>query len=103
MNLKGKGLIVLSGCAHAGIINTVHYTRKVTGNDKVHAVMGGFHLSGPNFEPVIGRVIEEFRKINPDYIIPTHCSTGRKAINAIEKEFPTKFLLNMSGTKLTFV
>jgi 7,8-dihydropterin-6-yl-methyl-4-(beta-D-ribofuranosyl)aminobenzene 5'-phosphate synthase len=102
MNLKGKGLVILSGCAHAGIINTVQHARKVTGIDKVHAVMGGFHMTGPNFEPIIGRVIEEFRKINPDYIIPTHCA-GRKAINAIEKEFPAKFLLNMSGTKLTFI
>ena len=102
MNLKGKGLVILSGCAHAGIINTVNYARKVTGMDKVHVVMGGFHLTGPNFAPIIGREIEELRKINPDYIIPTHC-TGRNATNAIEKELPQKFLLNMSGTKLTFV
>ncbi|OGP66360.1 MAG: hypothetical protein A2W27_01110 [Deltaproteobacteria bacterium RBG_16_44_11] len=102
MNLKGKGLVILSGCAHAGIINTVHHARKVTGVDKVHAVMGGFHLTGPSFAPIINRVIEELRQINPDYIIPTHC-TGRNAINAIEKELPAKFLLNMSGTKLTFV
>lgn len=101
MNLQGKGLVILSGCAHAGIINTVNYARKVTGIDKVHVVMGGFHLTGPNFAPIIGRVIEELRQINPDYIIPTHC-TGRNAINAIERELPAKFLLNMSGTKLTF-
>lgn len=101
MNLKGKGLIILSGCAHAGIINTVYHARKVTGIDKVHAVMGGFHLSGPHFEPLIAKVIAVFKEINPHYIIPTHC-TGRKAINAMEKEFPEKFLLNMSGTTLTF-
>ena len=102
MNLKGKGLVILSGCAHAGIINTVQHARIVTGIDKVHVVMGGFHLTGPNFAPIIGRVIEAFRQINPDYIIPTHC-TGRNATNDIEKELPAKFLLNMSGTKLTFV
>jgi 7,8-dihydropterin-6-yl-methyl-4-(beta-D-ribofuranosyl)aminobenzene 5'-phosphate synthase len=101
MNLKGRGLIILSGCAHAGIINTVYHARKVTGIDSVHAVMGGFHLSGPHFEPLIEKVIAAFKEINPHYIIPTHC-TGRKAINAIEKEFPGKFLLNMSGTTLTF-
>jgi 7,8-dihydropterin-6-yl-methyl-4-(beta-D-ribofuranosyl)aminobenzene 5'-phosphate synthase len=102
MNLKRKGLVVLSGCAHAGIINTVNYACKVTGVNKVHIVMGGFHLTGPHFEPIIDRVIEAFREIDPDYIIPTHCS-GRKAMNAIEREFPEKFLLNMSGTKMTFV
>lgn len=101
MNLKEKGLVILSGCAHAGIVNTVAYARKVTGIDKVHVIMGGFHLSGPMFEPIIDRTTEELKKINPDYIIPTHC-TGRKAIMVMEKEMPEKFLLNMAGTKLTF-
>ncbi|MCX5827789.1 MAG: MBL fold metallo-hydrolase [Deltaproteobacteria bacterium] len=101
MNLKNKGLVVLSGCAHAGILNTVNYAREVTGIDKVHAVMGGFHLSGILFEGIIGRTVEELKKINPDYIIPCHC-TGRKAIMEFEKAMPDKFILNMSGTKMTF-
>lgn len=101
MHLKDKGLVVLSGCAHAGIINTVHYAMKVTGIEKVHAVMGGFHLSGPFFEPIIDRTTQEFKKINPAYIIPTHC-TGRKAIMEMEKQMPDQFILNMAGTRLTF-
>jgi len=101
MNLKNKGLVVLSGCAHAGIVNTVNYARKVTGIDKVHTVMGGFHLSGLLFEGIIGRTIEELKKINPDYIIPCHC-TGRKAIMEFERAMPDKFILNMSGTKMSF-
>jgi 7,8-dihydropterin-6-yl-methyl-4-(beta-D-ribofuranosyl)aminobenzene 5'-phosphate synthase len=101
MNLKGKGLVVLSGCAHAGIVNTVNYAREVTGIDKVHAVMGGFHLSGILFEGIIGRTVEELRKIHPDYIIPCHC-TGRKAIMEFEKAMPDNFILNMAGTRMTF-
>jgi len=101
MHVKGKGLVVLSGCAHSGIINTVHYARDVTGVDRVHAVMGGFHLSGPLFEPIIERTTEELKKIRPAYIVPTHC-TGRKAILYMEREMPEQFILNMSGTKLTF-
>ncbi|KQC09233.1 MAG: hypothetical protein APR62_02935 [Smithella sp. SDB] len=101
MHLKDKGLVILSGCAHAGIINTVHYAMKVTGIEKVHAIMGGFHLSGPFFEPIIDRATQEFKKINPAYIIPTHC-TGRKAIIEMEKQMPEQFILNMAGTKLTF-
>jgi 7,8-dihydropterin-6-yl-methyl-4-(beta-D-ribofuranosyl)aminobenzene 5'-phosphate synthase len=101
MNVKGKGLVVLSGCAHAGIVNTVHYAREVTGIEKVYAVMGGFHLTGPLFEHIIDRTTDELKKINPAYIIPTHC-TGRKAIAHIEKEMGGHFILNMSGTKLTF-
>jgi 7,8-dihydropterin-6-yl-methyl-4-(beta-D-ribofuranosyl)aminobenzene 5'-phosphate synthase len=102
MHLQGKGLVILSGCAHAGIVNTVNYAKEVTGIDKVHAVMGGFHLSGMLFEGIIGRTVAEMEKINPDYIIPCHC-TGRKAIMEFEKVMPGKFILNMSGTKMTFV
>jgi len=101
MHLKGKGLVILTGCAHSGIVNTVHHARKVTGIENVHAVIGGFHLSGPIFEPIVGKTIEELKKINPAYVVPTHC-TGRKTIAHVEKEMPDRFLLNMSGTKLTF-
>lgn len=101
MNLKDKGLVILSGCAHAGIINTILYARKVTGIEKIHVVMGGFHLSGAIFEPIIDRTAEELKKLSPRYVIPAHC-TGRKAIMKIEREMPGQFILNMSGTKLTF-
>ena len=101
MNLKGRGLVVLSGCAHAGIVNTVLHAVDVTGVSQVHAVMGGFHLSGPLFEAIIDRTTEELKKFDPAYVIPTHC-TGRKAIMAMEKEMPGQFLLNMAGTTLTF-
>jgi 7,8-dihydropterin-6-yl-methyl-4-(beta-D-ribofuranosyl)aminobenzene 5'-phosphate synthase len=101
MNLKDKGLVIVSGCAHAGIINTVKHAIEVTSVNQVHAVMGGFHLSGPFFEPIIDRTTEEIKKLHPAFIIPTHC-TGRKAIMALEKQMPDQFILNMAGTKLTF-
>ena len=101
MNLKDKGLVILSGCAHAGIVNTVQYAIEVTGIDKIHAVMGGFHLSGPFFEPIIDRTTQDLQKLHPAFVIPTHC-TGRKAIMAMEKQMPDQFILNMAGTKLTF-
>jgi 7,8-dihydropterin-6-yl-methyl-4-(beta-D-ribofuranosyl)aminobenzene 5'-phosphate synthase len=53
-HVKGKGLVVLSGCAHSGIVNTVAYAREITGVDEVFAVMGGFHLTGADFEPIMG-------------------------------------------------
>jgi len=99
--VKGKGLVVLSGCAHSGIINTVKYAREVTGIDKIYAVMGGFHLTGADFEPVIEPTAEALKALDPTYIVPTHC-TGRKAVMHLEKEMPDKFLLNMSGTKMVF-
>jgi len=101
VHLKGKGLVVLSGCAHAGIVNTTKYAMEVTGIDKVHAIMGGFHLTGSQFEPFIEITTEALKEIDPDFVIPTHC-TGRNAVNHMEKEMPSKFLLNMAGTKMTF-
>jgi 7,8-dihydropterin-6-yl-methyl-4-(beta-D-ribofuranosyl)aminobenzene 5'-phosphate synthase len=100
-HVKGKGLVVLSGCAHSGIVNTATYAREVTGVDRIFAVMGGFHLTGADFEPIIGRTTEALKSLNPRYIIPTHC-TGRKASMHIEREMPENFLLNMSGTKMVF-
>ncbi|MBW2560339.1 MAG: MBL fold metallo-hydrolase [Deltaproteobacteria bacterium] len=101
MHVRGKGLVVLSGCAHSGIINIARHARKVTGVERVHAVMGGFHLGGPLFESIVEPTTEELKKIAPDYIIPCHC-TGRNAIAHMEQAMPDQFILNMSGTKLTF-
>lgn len=101
MNLKGKGLVILTGCAHSGVVNTVLYAQEVTGIHTVYVVMGGFHLAGPLFEPIVSRTTEELKKIDPSYIIPTHC-TGRKATAFMEESFGDRFILNMSGTKMTF-
>jgi len=73
LNAKGKGLVVLSGCAHRGIVNTVKHAQKMTGIDKVHAVIGGFHLTGSKPE-VIQKTIADIKAIRPDYIVPTHCT-----------------------------
>lgn len=100
-NLRNRGLIILTGCAHAGIINTVNYAREITGIDSVHAIMGGFHLTGPNADHLIDQTIASLIEIGPEYIIPAHC-TGRTAIRRIEDTMPENFLFNMSGTKIIF-
>lgn len=101
VNVKGKGLVVISGCGHAGIINTINYAKEITGVDKVHAVLGGFHLTGRLFEPFIDPTIEELRKIKPDFIVPSHC-TGFKAINEISNMMPESFIGNTVGTTFVF-
>jgi 7,8-dihydropterin-6-yl-methyl-4-(beta-D-ribofuranosyl)aminobenzene 5'-phosphate synthase len=101
INVKGKGLVVLSGCAHAGIVNTVKHAQSTTGIDDVHAIMGGFHLSGTDFDTVVAPTTEDLKAFEPDYVVPTHC-TGREVCMYIEKEMPDQFILNMSGTRLTF-
>ena len=99
MKLKGKGLVVVSGCAHAGIVNTLMFAQKTTGEQKVHAVLGGFHLSGPFFEKFHDPTVDAFKKIDPDVLMPMHC-TGWKAIQRFQKEFPESFVLNSVGSKV---
>jgi 7,8-dihydropterin-6-yl-methyl-4-(beta-D-ribofuranosyl)aminobenzene 5'-phosphate synthase len=99
--IKGKGLVILSGCAHSGIVNTVNHARELTGIETVYAVMGGFHLTGPGFATAIEPTTQALKQLAPKYVVPCHC-TGRKAIMQMEKEMPDQFVLNMAGTKLTF-
>jgi len=100
INLKDKGLVVISGCSHAGIINTILFARKVTGVFKLHGVLGGFHLSGPLFEPIIEKTINELKEMEPKVIVPMHC-TGWKAIKRFSEEFSSSFILNSVGSKFT--
>jgi 7,8-dihydropterin-6-yl-methyl-4-(beta-D-ribofuranosyl)aminobenzene 5'-phosphate synthase len=101
INVRNKGLVVISGCAHAGIINTVRHAQKITGTDRVHAVLGGFHLTGPFFEPVIPPTIAAMKEIAPKVIAPMHC-TGWNAINRFAEAMPDQFVLNTVGTTYVF-
>jgi 7,8-dihydropterin-6-yl-methyl-4-(beta-D-ribofuranosyl)aminobenzene 5'-phosphate synthase len=98
--VKGKGLVVLSGCAHAGIVNTVKQAIKVSGTDQIHAVMGGFHLINAKPE-TIEKTVADIKGMKPDYIVPTHC-TGFEAINAFNRAMPNEFTLNTAGTQYRF-
>jgi 7,8-dihydropterin-6-yl-methyl-4-(beta-D-ribofuranosyl)aminobenzene 5'-phosphate synthase len=99
-SVRGKGLVVLSGCAHAGIVNTVKQAGKIAGAKKVHAILGGFHLT--NAEPeIVQQTIADIRAFGPDLIVPTHC-TGFEAVAAFAREMPTAFNLNTAGTQYIF-
>lgn len=100
-NLKGKGLVVVSSCAHAGIVNTVRHAQKIAGMDKIHAVIGGFHLIGAPM-PKIQNTVADIKAINPDYIVPMHCS-GWEAVSTFAKEMPQQFIINTAGTKYVFI
>lgn len=99
VDLAGKGLIVVSSCSHAGIINIVEHARRVTGVPRVHAVVGGFHLGGRLFAPLVSRTVEEMRRLAPDLIVPGHC-TGWQAEHALAAAFPTAFIKSSVGTRL---
>ncbi len=100
IKVRQKGLVVISGCSHSGIINTVLYARKITGVNTVYAVMGGFHLPVPTFEPIIENTIVELKDMKPEVIVPMHC-TGWQAIKRFSEEFPSSFILNSVGTKIS--
>lgn len=100
IHLKHKGLVVISGCSHAGIINTALYAREIAGTETIRAVLGGFHLSGPFFEQIIEDTIKELKQMKPAVVVPMHC-TGWKAIQRFSEEFPDAFVLNSVGSKIT--
>ena len=99
VNLEGRGLVVLTGCGHAGVVNTVRYARALTGTERVHAVIGGFHLTGAYFEPIIGPTVEALGELAPDVVVPAHC-TGWKAMHALANRLPDAFVNNSIGTRL---
>lgn len=101
VNVKDKGLVVLSGCAHAGIVNTVKYAQKITGENKVHAILGGFHLTGPAVAARIQPTVDAVKELNPDYVVPMHC-TGWDAITRFMASMPEQCILNTVGTRYVF-
>ncbi len=100
-SVRGRGLIVLTGCGHSGIVNILRYVRQLTGEDRFYAVVGGFHLSGPLFEQIIAPTCEALEEFSPDYLVPSHC-TGWKAIHALAARFPEAFIQNSVGTRFEF-
>jgi 7,8-dihydropterin-6-yl-methyl-4-(beta-D-ribofuranosyl)aminobenzene 5'-phosphate synthase len=101
MNIRKKGLIILTGCGHAGIINTIKFAKKVTGVRKIYCVIGGFHLSGHGYEESIPLTISELKREDPQYVVPCHC-TGWKAANEIINKMPGKFIQPSVGSTFCF-
>src|SRR5687768_10449522 len=99
-NVKDRGLVVISSCGHAGIVNTVKAAQAASGVEKVHAVIGGFHLA-PSPEPYIVQTVDALKAINPDYLVPMHCS-GRTFTRLADAAMPGKVLPPSTGTRFTF-
>jgi len=99
VHLAGRGLVVVTGCGHAGVVNIVRYARALTGVNRVHAVLGGFHLTGALFEPVIGPTVEALGELGPDLVVPAHC-TGWRGMHELANRLPAAFVPNSVGTRL---
>ncbi len=99
-HVKGRGLVVMTSCGHRGIVNSVRTAMKVSGVDKVHAILGGFHLA-PHTADYQRQTLTELKAINPDFLIPMHCS-GETFISMVQQDMPDRFIRSSTGTRFTF-
>jgi 7,8-dihydropterin-6-yl-methyl-4-(beta-D-ribofuranosyl)aminobenzene 5'-phosphate synthase len=99
--VKDKGLVVLTSCSHRGVINAVRQAQAASGIDKVHAVIGGFHIVPPLGDDYIRETIAEFRRIDPDYLIVGHC-TGDRFYDLARAALGDKVIHSAVGTRFVF-
>ncbi len=98
LSIRGKGLVIVTGCAHSGIINTINHCQKLGGNNKIHAVIGGFHITQASPQRV-AKTIQALKKKKINYLVPLHC-TGFEAMAVIQQAFPKKFIIPSVGTRI---
>jgi 7,8-dihydropterin-6-yl-methyl-4-(beta-D-ribofuranosyl)aminobenzene 5'-phosphate synthase len=96
--VKGRGLVVVSSCGHAGIVNTVLHARQVTGVEHVHAVIGGWHLADAT-DDIIACTVAAFEEFQPDYFVPMHC-TGFSIMARLERSMPGRVIEPSVGTQV---
>jgi 7,8-dihydropterin-6-yl-methyl-4-(beta-D-ribofuranosyl)aminobenzene 5'-phosphate synthase len=95
-----QGLVIVLGCAHSGVINTLRYIDELSGGKPIHAVIGGMHLVQASPER-ISRTIEEFRRMNVQWFMPGHC-TGMAAMISIWNSFPGRCATCHVGANFEF-
>lgn len=99
--VRDRGLVVIGSCSHRGILNTIRRARAISGVDRLHAVMGGFHLVAPRTPQEARATVAELKTLNPDYIVPGHC-TGETFIESALAEMPGKVIRPYVGSSFTF-
>jgi len=99
-NLKGKGLVLLTSCSHRGVVNTIKQAQAASGIEKVHALIGGFHLA-PYQDEYVQQTVAALKELNIDYVIPLHC-TGEPFYDKARAEMPGKVLRSYTGTRFVF-
>jgi 7,8-dihydropterin-6-yl-methyl-4-(beta-D-ribofuranosyl)aminobenzene 5'-phosphate synthase len=99
-NVRGRGLVVVTSCSHRGVIGICRNAARIAGISKIHAVVGGFHLSGLSDERVT-RVVDAFRQLGVEYVVPQHC-TGIEAIATLRQRLPGELVVSSVGSTFTF-
>ncbi|QJU56377.1 MBL fold metallo-hydrolase [Sphingomonas sp. AP4-R1] len=100
-HLKGKGLVVIGSCSHRGIINTVRAAQAASGVERVHAIVGGFHLVPPQTPAQALETLALMRALKPDYILPGHC-TGEAFMAAAIAQMPDQVFRTVVGSRIVF-
>jgi 7,8-dihydropterin-6-yl-methyl-4-(beta-D-ribofuranosyl)aminobenzene 5'-phosphate synthase len=100
ISVRGRGLVVITGCGHAGVVNIIRHAMRLTGVSRLLAVIGGFHLSGPAFEPVIEPTVAALTELAPEVIAPSHC-TGWRAQHTLAAALPAAWVQASVGTTYT--
>jgi 7,8-dihydropterin-6-yl-methyl-4-(beta-D-ribofuranosyl)aminobenzene 5'-phosphate synthase len=98
--LGDRGLVVISSCGHAGIINTLRRAQEVSGVKKIYALVGGFHLA-PAPDDYLRQVMAELKKFDLEHVLPMHCS-GQNFVDLAKQEMPEKLVLCTTGSRYTF-
>jgi 7,8-dihydropterin-6-yl-methyl-4-(beta-D-ribofuranosyl)aminobenzene 5'-phosphate synthase len=99
IDVAGRGLVVVTGCGHAGAVNIARHAMRLTGVDRLAGLLGGFHLGGPAFEPVIDPTVAALVDLAPELVVPAHC-TGWRAQHRIGAALPAAFVPNAVGTSV---
>jgi 7,8-dihydropterin-6-yl-methyl-4-(beta-D-ribofuranosyl)aminobenzene 5'-phosphate synthase len=99
-HVRDRGLVVVTSCSHRGIVGICRHAARVSGVAKIHAVIGGFHLSGLEAER-IDRVVETLRSLEIDYLVPQHC-TGVEALVQFAQRMGSALVVSSTGSTFTF-
>jgi len=101
IHVKDQGLVIVSGCSHAGAVNVLRNAQRLVGESRIAGFIGGCHLTGGIFEPIIEPTVEAFSAANVGRVLPAHC-TGWKAVHLLARAMPTAFVQPAVGTVVSF-
>lgn len=94
-----RGLAVVAGCSHAGLVNTLRHALALSGESRLHVVLGGFHLNQAS-EGRLARTMADLQALGPDLIVPCHC-TGEAAVERLARTFGERVVRGHAGMTLS--
>ena len=101
VNVRDRGLVVVSGCSHAGAVNVLRNAQRLTGERRILAFIGGLHLTGGLFESIIPLTVADIKAMGLEQVVPAHC-TGWRATHAIAHDMPNAFVQPSVGTTFRY-